>query len=445
MTRRAFVSYAREDSARVSEVEGRLRRLDLDVWADQALRGGQVWWDEILEKIRGCDVFVAIISAGSLNSQACSRERAYAEELGKLVVPVAVEPLHVPLPVDIASRQMVDFTPNSPDAAFALATALIGLPHTAALPDPLPPEPEMPLTYLSRLVEQAGFREDLPRSSQHEVLTSLEPGLRATDPEERLGAWHVLGILEARPDLAADAARRIDRLRDDYSDKEPPSVTDEPKAADVETVPSPGSESFREAEASVQAGTRAAAAALPEDSAPAAVEAVETEGEPFWRERWVPITVMVAAIGATIGAIIYATGGPGLELVAEGLAPGEVGSFTASGEAVEAGDVCGAGVTQDTSTKITRETDSFVELLLVKRFTCDDDSGTFDVEIDATVPIVDGERTEGDSGDGTWRIVSGTGDYADLSGSGDVTAVLVDTAQDGRVVDTFTGEASRSE
>jgi hypothetical protein len=221
MARPAFVSYARADASDATDVEVRLRQLGFEPWADRALRGGQLWWDEILDQIRRSDAFVAIISAASLDSQACARERSYAEALLKPVVPVLVERIHVPLPADVAARQVVDFRPGSSDAAFALASALIGLPDDAPLPDPLPPEPEMPLSYLSRLVEQAEAPGDMPRSRQHEMLNDLEPGLRATDPEERLGAWHVLAVLEVRPDLFADAARRIERLRADYSDQEP--------------------------------------------------------------------------------------------------------------------------------------------------------------------------------------------------------------------------------
>ena len=36
-----------------------------------ALRGGQDWWEEILQRIADSDAFLAIISRAALNSTAC--------------------------------------------------------------------------------------------------------------------------------------------------------------------------------------------------------------------------------------------------------------------------------------------------------------------------------------------------------------------------------------
>lgn len=231
MTRQAFLSYSREDGAQVSGVAQRLQQLGFDVWRDVALHGGQVWWDEILDRIRGCDVFVAVVSTASLKSQACARERSYAEALGKTVVPVAIERIHIPMPADILSRQVVDYTSDSADAAFGLASALIGVPADVPLPESLPTPPEIPLSYLTRLVGLIETSDELTRTQQLGILDDLEPGLRATDPEERDGAWHILGVLEARPDLFADTARRITQLRAEYTSRRPRNGSIDPVMA----------------------------------------------------------------------------------------------------------------------------------------------------------------------------------------------------------------------
>ena len=56
---------------------------------DSSLRGGQKWWEEILQRIADSDVFVAVVSPQSLNSVACRRELEWASALDKLVLPLA--------------------------------------------------------------------------------------------------------------------------------------------------------------------------------------------------------------------------------------------------------------------------------------------------------------------------------------------------------------------
>ena len=46
-----------------------LRRAHADVWFDEELGGGDAWWQMILERIRGCDVFVFAMTDDSLKSR----------------------------------------------------------------------------------------------------------------------------------------------------------------------------------------------------------------------------------------------------------------------------------------------------------------------------------------------------------------------------------------
>ena len=57
-----FVSYARQDQDKVRQIVEGFRVLEHSVWFDEGLVGGEEWWDEILHRIRGCDVFVQVIS-----------------------------------------------------------------------------------------------------------------------------------------------------------------------------------------------------------------------------------------------------------------------------------------------------------------------------------------------------------------------------------------------
>jgi hypothetical protein len=206
-----FVSYARQDRARVEDLTRRLPRLGHQVWLDAALRGGQSWWDEILAQIAACDAFLAVVSRASLDSVACQREREYAEALGRPILPVAVETLTQAMPRELSVRQVVDYSVPGEDAAFALAGALAGLPPAPPLPQVLPPPPAAPLSYLTDLVEQLEAPE-LTKAQQRQILDDLEPALRSGDIEERTGGLQILDRLSRRDDLFADTERRISSL-----------------------------------------------------------------------------------------------------------------------------------------------------------------------------------------------------------------------------------------
>ncbi|MGO9803038.1 MAG: toll/interleukin-1 receptor domain-containing protein [Steroidobacteraceae bacterium] len=59
-----FLSYASEDLAAAQRIAEVLRAAGIEVWLDQSeLRGGDAWDAMIRGKIRGCALFVALISA----------------------------------------------------------------------------------------------------------------------------------------------------------------------------------------------------------------------------------------------------------------------------------------------------------------------------------------------------------------------------------------------
>jgi len=59
-----FLSYAREDAAAALRIADALRAFGVEIWFDQnELRGGDAWDASIRQQIRGCALFVAVISA----------------------------------------------------------------------------------------------------------------------------------------------------------------------------------------------------------------------------------------------------------------------------------------------------------------------------------------------------------------------------------------------
>ncbi|MBV8177698.1 MAG: sensor domain-containing protein [Mycobacterium sp.] len=204
-----FISYARENKPDVEALIRDLDALGYQTWVDSSLRGGQTWWEEILRRIAESDVFVAIVSAHTLNSVACKRELEWALALDKPVLPVAVERLAQALPLTLSMRQIVNYSKPGKEAAFALAGALGTLPAQPPASEQLPEPPPAPLSYLWDLVERMGQPQPLTHTQQHQILIQLQPALRSADPEERESGRYVLKMFSRRDDLYAD----VDRTR----------------------------------------------------------------------------------------------------------------------------------------------------------------------------------------------------------------------------------------
>lgn len=213
--RKLFVSYARENKPDVDQLVEHLRTMGYDTWVDAALRGGQDWWDEILDRIADTDVVIAIYSAAALNSTACAREFEWATTLGKPLVPVAVEPPPTALPSRFARRQIIDYSqpPQRDRAALQLQGALATLPPAPPLPEPLPEPPKAPLSYLTDIIDLITQPSEIDHDRQHQILHQLEPALTSLDPLERRGGRDILERFSARRELYADVDRAISRLR----------------------------------------------------------------------------------------------------------------------------------------------------------------------------------------------------------------------------------------
>ncbi|WP_313675224.1 toll/interleukin-1 receptor domain-containing protein [Mycolicibacterium sp.] len=210
--RRLFISYARENKPDIESLVRDLESLGYETWLDSSLRGGQKWWDEILQRIADSDVFVTAVSVQSLNSVACRRELEWASALNKPVLPLALGPLPDALPRALSTRQITPYSTSAREAAFALAGALGNLPPAEPVPNPLPQAPSAPLSYLTDLIDHVNQSEPLTHDQQREILVRLEPALDSADPEEARGARYVLETFSKRDDLYADIAQSLEKL-----------------------------------------------------------------------------------------------------------------------------------------------------------------------------------------------------------------------------------------
>lgn len=206
-----FLSYNRKSATAAKVLAEDIKSIGHTVWYDDNLGGGQTWWDEILNQVCNCDIFVFVLDAQSLTSTACNREYNYADALGKSILPVlASEGVSTNLlPPALSKIQFVDYRVPDKSAAFRLAKALLSMPLSKKLPDPLPTPPEVPLSYLGDIsfkIEAAS----LSYEQQSALLLDLKRGFYEDDLIE--DSLALLKRLRKRRDLYATIADDIDEL-----------------------------------------------------------------------------------------------------------------------------------------------------------------------------------------------------------------------------------------
>jgi hypothetical protein len=216
-----FVSYSRKD-ADLPEFQLLLSDLSLmrrQIWLDERLTGGQTWWDEILKQIRDCDLFLLVLSKKSLKSEACRRELAYAVSLQRPILPVRLVDLsNWQLPELVARAEVVNYSKRAQSGeqgitfAFSLRDAVDELTSHEARPllDPLPPPPDVPMSYLHELQPLLEARE-LPLAKQEQFVQEVRGHLDDED-EDRKSLAEALHVFRARADIAYKVAVEVDEL-----------------------------------------------------------------------------------------------------------------------------------------------------------------------------------------------------------------------------------------
>ena len=208
---KVFITYSRSDQEQVSSFVRDLEELNHDVWFDQDLSGGQSWWDNILSKIRDCELYIFAITQESIDSTACKREMKYAESLRRNSLPVLFsnKVSMAMAPRYISQMQFINYTnPGDKTALFALLKAINNLPPVQSLPDPLPTPPDVPISYLDTVKEKIEA-PSLDKRDQTELLGDLKQ--RLNDPDtKREDVIHLLKKLRRHDDLLASIGTEID-------------------------------------------------------------------------------------------------------------------------------------------------------------------------------------------------------------------------------------------
>jgi hypothetical protein len=84
----AFISYSHKDTGIVSQLASYLAHEELPPWIDNQLTYGDSWQNIIVDRIRGCKVFLAVMSPGSSESEFVNREIDLAMAERKIIIPI---------------------------------------------------------------------------------------------------------------------------------------------------------------------------------------------------------------------------------------------------------------------------------------------------------------------------------------------------------------------
>jgi serine/threonine kinase PknH len=209
-----FISYSSQDRSAIEPLTAALRRARQQVWFDDDLGGGEAWWNEILEQIRSCEVFIVALSNQSLESKPCQAELRYAKALERPILPVRIGPVDSMRANPVAALQVIDYENPTVDAGIQLVTAVHGLAaQQRPLPSPLPDEPPVPFAYLMRLSSTLAEQDLDPRQQTH-LVTELKSGLEedGDDPTARNDIARLLRMLRDRSDVTYRTRTEIDEL-----------------------------------------------------------------------------------------------------------------------------------------------------------------------------------------------------------------------------------------
>lgn len=209
-----FVSHASQDRSAIDGLLAVLRRTRQEVWLDDELGGGEAWWQAILEKIRGCDVFIVALSNTSLASKPCLAELRYAQALYRPILPVQIGPVDSVRVTPLAATQIVDYRNPTSDTEIRLIEALQKrTAQCGPLPATLPEEPEVPFAYLMRLATVLASPE-LSHYEQAGLVSELRNKLDedCADLAAHRDIVRLLYLLRDRPDVTWRTRSDVDNL-----------------------------------------------------------------------------------------------------------------------------------------------------------------------------------------------------------------------------------------
>ena len=153
-----FLSYSREDKARVLEFAGVLRAAGVNIWIDQGgIDGAALWGESIVRALEGAKVLLLMVSPSAVSSHNVAKEVMLTSERKGNILPVHLEPTTIPLSLKypLAGIQHIEY--YNGDADENLKTILrslervgvtISVPRIVpAMSSPMPAKAAVPRMY----------------------------------------------------------------------------------------------------------------------------------------------------------------------------------------------------------------------------------------------------------------------------------------------------------
>ena len=205
-----FVTHTRRDLPTITRLRSDLENIGHRVWSDCDAGGARRAWDDVLEHVRGCLLFVFAVSPETVRSPACLTELRYAQALRRPVLAVTVRPVRGDeVPDELTGVGTVDYAAPTAQTAIALRKAVNATPAARPLPARLPEEPAIPTSTITDCEALLDGPELDPRT-QSEVLARLRS--RLADPDERAEVWRLLVRLRQREELVPRVASGVEHV-----------------------------------------------------------------------------------------------------------------------------------------------------------------------------------------------------------------------------------------
>ena len=113
-----FLSYSREDKARVLDLAGKLRAAGVNIWIDQSsIDGAALWGESIVRALEGAKVLLLMVTPSAVGSHNVAKEVMLTSERKGHILPVHLEPTTIPLGLKypLAGIQHIEFYNGDPD------------------------------------------------------------------------------------------------------------------------------------------------------------------------------------------------------------------------------------------------------------------------------------------------------------------------------------------
>jgi TolB-like protein/Flp pilus assembly protein TadD len=136
-----FVSYSREDAARVSDLVGKLRAAGVSLWIDQGgIDAASQWSEQIVNALESAKAMLLMVSDSAVHSHNVAKEVVLVSERKGHILPVHLQPTVIPsaLKYQLAGIQHVEYFKESDEALKAILRALerLGVRLAPAAPPP---------------------------------------------------------------------------------------------------------------------------------------------------------------------------------------------------------------------------------------------------------------------------------------------------------------------